>query len=115
MKLLTQAIIAKLRKNWDVAEREDGHDGSDLVPVVKFFTPDAAATWLITEMAPDGALFGLADLGLGFPELGYVDLEELKEVRGRLGLPVERDLYFKPTKTIGQYADEASAIGRIVT
>lgn len=113
MKLLTKAITAKLRKNWDQAEREDGHDGSNLMPVVKFFTPDAGATWLITEMAPDGTLFGLADLGLGFAELGYVSLEELMQIRGHLHLPVERDLYFRPNKTLGEYAVEASANGRI--
>ncbi len=31
-------------------------------------------------------------------ELGYFSLHELKTVRGKLGLPVERDLWFKPTK-----------------
>ena len=29
--------------------------------------------------------FGLCDLGIGCPELGYVSLSELKSVRGRLG------------------------------
>ena len=42
--------------------------------------------------------FGLCDLGLGYPELGHVRLTELVEVRGALRLPVERDLYFRPTK-----------------
>ena len=46
---------------------------SDHVPVVKFFFPIGAATWLVTEMDPDenDHLFGLADLGMGFPELGW--------------------------------------------
>ena len=37
-------------------------DGFDPFPVVKLFTPDAGATWLITEAYPDGSdlrLFGL--------------------------------------------------------
>jgi len=38
---------------------------------------------------PDIAL-GLADLGRGTPELGYVCMRELRELRGPLGLPVER-------------------------
>ena len=29
-------------------------------------------------------------------EYGYFLLSELEEVRGPLGLPIERDLYFKP-------------------
>ncbi len=31
-------------------------------------------------------------------ELGYFSLNELKSIRGKLGLPIERDLWFKPTK-----------------
>ena len=34
--------------------------------------------------------FGLCDLGLGEPELGYVTLHELAAARGPLGLPLER-------------------------
>jgi hypothetical protein len=42
-------------------------------------------------------------------------MAELESVRGRLGLPVERDLYFNPTKTISAYADEAWKAGGIRT
>lgn len=91
--------------------------GVDHKPVVKLFTPDAAATWLITECDPDepDRLFGLCDLGLGSPELGFVSLSEILEVRGTLGLPVERDLHFVGTKPLSAYADDARAKGRIVT
>ena len=53
-------------------------------PVVKLFTPDAHATWLLTELDPGepDLGFGLCDLGLGFPELGYVSLSELRALRG---------------------------------
>ena len=66
-------------------------------PVVKLFTPDAACTWLLTEIDPDAPdiAFGLCDLGMGFPELGTVSLSEIGQLRGRLGLPVERDLWFE--------------------
>ena len=89
----------------------------DPCPVLRLFTPDAGATWLITELDPDDHdhAFGLCDLGLGFPELGYVSLVELQVMRGRLGLPVERDLFFTATKTISVYASEARSAGRIVT
>jgi hypothetical protein len=36
-------------------------------------------------------------------------------VRGRLGLPIERDLHFEADKTISAYADEARSRGHIVT
>ena len=87
----------------------------DFYPVVKLFTPDAGATWLLTEIDPDepDLAFGLCDLGLGFPELGSVSLSELAALRGRLGLPVERDLYFVARKTLSTYAREASEAGHI--
>lgn len=40
------------------------------------------------------------DIGVvvGFErELGYFSLDELADLRGPLGLPIERDLAFKPT------------------
>ena len=61
---------------------------------------------------PDIA-FGLCDLGMGCPELGNVSLSEIGALRGKLGLPVERDLHFKATKTISAYADEANRVGCI--
>jgi hypothetical protein len=40
---------------------------------------------------------------------------ELREARGPLGLPVERDLHFEADKTLSAYAAEAREHGRIVT
>lgn len=92
--------------------------GEDLdpLPVLKLFTPDGNATWLLTEIDPDdpGIAFGLCDLGLGEPELGFVSLAELASVRGRLGLPIERDEHFRPDKTLSAYAAEARIQGRII-
>jgi len=59
--------------------------------------------------------FGLCDLGLGEPELGYVSLAELAGARGPLGLPLECDLHFAPTRTIAAYADLAREHRRIIT
>ena len=87
----------------------------DFAPVVKLFTPDGGCTWLLTEIDPDDPdiAFGLCDLGFGYPELGSVSLSELESVRGKLNLPIERDLYFTATKTLSAYADEARAHGAI--
>ncbi|MQB35430.1 DUF2958 domain-containing protein [Agrobacterium tumefaciens] len=97
---------------------DEVQDGFDPFPVVKLFTLDAAATWLLTEAFPEGddiRLFGLCDLGLGSPELGYVMLSEIEDVRGGLGLPVERDLYFKAEHRLSTYAKIARHAGMIVT
>jgi len=87
----------------------------DFKPVVKLFTPDAQCTWLLTELGLDDIAFGLCDLGLGTPEIGFVCMREIRELRGPLGLPVERDLHFDASKTLSAYAQEARAFGRIVT
>ena len=62
---------------------------------VKFFTPDSSWTWFVTEFDPEQRLcFGMVH-GLDH-ELGYFSLDELESVRGPLGLPIERDLFFEP-------------------
>ena len=84
--------------------------------MVNLFMPDGAATWLISEADPDDPdqLFGLCDLGLRYPELGYVNLAEICAVKGQLGLSVERDVHFVADKTLSAYAEEARTSGRIV-
>ena len=83
--------------------------GKDHKPVVKLSTPDANCTWLLTEIDPEetDVAFGLCDLGLGFPELGYVSITELSTLRGKFGLPVERDLSFVPKYPISTYFSAA--------
>jgi len=111
-KLILANQMTKLKSNG--AKAAQTGDGSSFEPVVKFFMPGGGATWLITEIADDGdTLFGLCDLGHGTPELGYVSLDELRTVRGRFGLKVERDAHFKAKKTIAEYADEARSFGII--
>lgn len=87
----------------------------ELSPVVKLFTPDAGATWLLAAVDPEDPdlAFGLCDLGLGEPELGSVRLSEIERVRGALGLPVERDVHFSPDRTLSAYAEAARRSGRI--
>jgi Protein of unknown function (DUF2958) len=113
-KLITDEQRAQLLANGRQSLEQENFDPA---PVVKLFTPDAGATWLLTEIDPydhDHA-FGLCDLGLGYPELGWVSLAEIVALRGGLRLPVERDLHFNPEKPISVYAREARLAGRIVT
>jgi Protein of unknown function (DUF2958) len=118
MKLVTDSLTEQLVANGRAqgAAMDKGDNALDFKPVVKLFTPDAQCTWLLTELDPDcGLAFGLCDLGMGEPELGYVSLAELAKVRGKLGLPVERDLHFDADKTISAYAEEARSRGHIAT
>ena len=111
MKLLTKSIAEQLLRNGKIryALDEQGEADPDFLPVVKLFTPDAACTWLLTELDPEDPdiAFGLCDLGMQCPELGRVRISELESVRGRLGLPVERNRYFSPQHTLSVYARAA--------
>jgi hypothetical protein len=117
MKLLTEELKRQLLKNGAANAAHVRRDGNteDFKPVVKLFCPWGGATWLLTELDPDNPdiAFGLCDLGLGCPELGSVSLAEIESVRGPGGLRIERDLYFRPTKTIRAYAQEAEREQRI--
>ncbi|WP_372089405.1 DUF2958 domain-containing protein [Tistrella mobilis] len=87
----------------------------DHVPVVKFFNPLGAGTWLATEMDADNdTLFGLADLGFGCPELGSFSLSELTSVRLPFGMGIERDILFEAAFPLSVYAEAARQAGSIV-
>lgn len=111
MKLLTKDIIQKFP-----AIRATELLTPDKTPIVaKFFTPDAQWTWYATEASTvdaegvehpaawlpgpgepalvDFLFFGLV-VGLE-KEFGYFSLSELVKVRGKLGLPIERDRHFR--------------------
>jgi len=85
----------------------------DFEPVVKLFLPWTSGTWLLTEMDDDGLAFGLADLGFGTPELGYISLDEIWGVVGPGGLRVERDIHWAAKKTLSTYATESRRLGYI--
>lgn len=111
MKLLTKSIEAALLRNGRIRQAliEEGKAEADFIPVVKLFTPDAGCTWLLTELDPEepDIAFGLCDLGMGCPELGSVSMAEIKALRGKLGLPVERDRFFEARHTLSVYTRAA--------
>ena len=85
------------------------------MPVVKYFNPMGAATWLATELDADGdTLFGLADLGFGCPELGAFSLSEIAAMRLAFGLRIERDMDFATTLPLSVWADTARRAGSIL-
>lgn len=88
---------------------------TDHVPVVKFFNPVGAATWLVTELDEDGdTLFGLADLGFGCPELGSFSLSELASLRLPFEMGIERDLLFEGEFPLSIYVQAARTAAHIV-
>ena len=89
MKLLTKALLRKLPPLYSQEEK-----GLEAVAWVKFFTPDSGWTWWASEFDGEDFFFGIAHGAE--KELGYFRLSELKEIRGVLGLPVERDRFYRP-------------------
>ncbi|MHC4368250.1 MAG: DUF2958 domain-containing protein [Planctomycetota bacterium] len=107
MKLLP----CKIRERLPRLGEQDGKGGK-AVAYAKCFTPSSSWSWYITEGSPvrnkdnepvDYILFGLVEGQC--KELGYFRLSELESVNGPMGLPIERDLYWKP-KTLEEIAPE---------
>ena len=98
MKLLTQEIRKKLPPLYSQESK-----GGKAIVYLKMFTPDSKFTFFATEFDGEDTFFGLVE---GHEkELGYFSLAELKSVRGGLGLPIERDMYWQP-KTLEEIAPE---------
>ena len=115
LRILKPEDVQQLVINWEEQQPLKGtREERDFKPVCKLFLPWTSGTWLLTEMCPeDGLAFGLADLGMGTPEIGYISLDEIYEVRGPGGLRVERDIHWEASKTLSEYATEARQVGHI--
>jgi hypothetical protein len=90
MRLLTKELENRFTK---VGSQENSKDP---IIIAKFFNPSGAGTWYATEYdAETRTFFGYASIfGDWNDEWGYFSLDELQSYRGRLGLGIERDLYF---------------------
>ncbi len=88
----------------------------DPLPVVRLFTPDAHATWLLVSLDPaDGdTAHGLIDLGIGMPELGEIKLSDLASIVGPRKQPVMRDRYFRAVRSLSEYLRLAQENGSIL-
>ena len=97
MIVLPQILRYALRAN-DINRRAAAQADKpepDPAPVVKFFNPLGAQTWLATQLDEDGdVLWGLADLGFGCPEIGAWSLGGLSAIRLPFGMGIEIDAAF---------------------
>lgn len=118
MKLMTAQQKKDLLKNGALNNKARDTTGNttDFYPVIKLFCPWGAPTWLITELDPDDndTMFGIADLGFGSPEIGYISLSEIEALKGPFGLGIERDIHFTARHTLMGYARPAWESGRLV-
>ena len=92
MKLFTKSIEQRLIKNFEINRYKKNLINHKVV--VKLFNPTGIGTWYLTEMNPEtNVAFGLAHIQE--KELGYINVAELKEFKGRMGLGIERDRMFE--------------------
>lgn len=104
--------VQKLRENWGTQQPLKGTGREkDYQPVVKLYDPLGAAEWYLTEVDEDGLAFGLCYI---FEyELGYVDLNEMADLKIEGQPRIQQDLEFEAVKTLSAYADEGRRTGRI--
>ena len=93
MELIPKNLINKL----NIPKLYETEEQTDPIAYVKLFLD--GWTWYITEFSIDKNIcFGYVESPFCSGELGYFSLEEIKSIQGSLGIGVERDLEFKPTK-----------------
>jgi Protein of unknown function (DUF2958) len=110
--LLTKTIAKTLPALYET----DGVPFAQKRAMLKMFDPTGRGTWFAWEanaILADGSevplktasadyvdvrFFGfvISPLGEDCDEMGYFDLSELQRVRGRFGLRIERDTFFRP-------------------
>jgi Protein of unknown function (DUF2958) len=111
MTFLTNEQRSQMLANGAARARGETHDP---LPVVKLYTLDAGAAWLLTELdADEDKAYGLCDAGTGRPELGQVSLSALEGVRGPRGMRIVADPHFKPRQSLSSYLQEAQRDGSI--
>jgi hypothetical protein len=77
-------------------ETDPEADAEDVRIPVKLFNPTGLGTWWIASFNPEtGIAYGVAEFYER--EAGTFWMRELIQHRGMMGLPIERDLYFRPT------------------
>ena len=110
--LITDEDREQLLANGQVLAEDHGVDP---LPVVRLFTPDAHASWLLVCVDPvDGdTAYGLIDLGIGMPEVGTVRLSALASIVGPCKHGVMRDHYFQAARPLSGYVRLAKENGSI--
>jgi len=76
---------------------------------LKLFDPGGRLTLYVLEYDGDDLMFGYmkSPLGPDRDEFGYTSLAELRSIRNRLGLPLERDAHWTPVPLAEALGDPA--------
>lgn len=105
--IIPRALIAQMQANRLSSERDE-HDPK---PVVHLYVPGSNSQWLLTEIDEDlDIAFGLCDLGVGLPEMGYASLHRVLERTPWAMI----NLGFVGIAPLSEYAERARDGNRIV-
>ena len=100
MQLFTKEIEKKLQEQYQY-----GNDLEKQIVAAKIFDPMSQWTWYLLNQDPEDPDY-LWAIVRGFEvEIGSVSKKELETYRGKLGLPLERDLYFRRRPAIEVYRE----------
>ena len=88
MKLLTKEILDIFKKTWK-------QEGDNPLMICKFFDPSSQWTWYASEYYQEERQFYGYVIGFEW-EWWYFSLDELEQARGKLGIWMERDMWFEP-------------------
>jgi hypothetical protein len=91
-KLAQFKAALKARQTPPLYSQED--QGMNVIATVKLFDPCGRWTWFITEWDGNDCAFGYVSGHCG--ELGYIDLQNLANTKGRLGIGIEIDMHWTP-------------------
>lgn len=91
MKLLTKELEQRFAQVGSQAEVEDP------LVIARYFNPTGGQTWYAISYSPDDCMFfGYVSLFNDYNnEFGYFSLIELESIKGKFGLGIERDLYYR--------------------
>ena len=93
MQLITKELEELIPKMYS----DENTKLEDKIVYAKLFTPDSNWTWWILEYDKAERICFAMVHGIE-KELGYVSITELESIKGPMGLKVERDLHFTPTR-----------------
>ena len=116
LEVLGNGHFATLRENSKNSRRSE-HDPQ---PVVHLYLTETCHQWLLTEIDGDDVAFGLCDLGVGCPELGYVDLHEVLAAalsvsrEQRRNIELRCNSTFRAIAPLTRYVEQARRAQRIV-
>lgn len=91
-------LLANGKATAELVNRSGGEETRDHVPVCLITIEGTGIAWALTEADPEypDRLFGLCDLGMGFPEIGYVSLWELTRTLKQVPLKVDTETLTQP-------------------